>query len=64
MREVTNRSWRNLLRNYVRKNKKQWDLILAQIEFAYNRPIHHTIAKSPFEVVYGVQPIGPMDLAP
>ena len=43
---------------------KQCDLILPQIEFAYNRSKHRTIGKIPFEVVYGLQPIGPMDLAP
>ena len=37
---------------------------MAQIEFAYNRFIHRTIGKSFFEVVYGLQPIGHMDLAP
>ena len=26
--------------------------------------MHRTIGKSPFEVVYGLQPIGPMELAP
>ena len=43
---------------------KQRDLILPQIEFAYNRSMHRTVGKSPFEVVYGLQPIGPMELAP
>ena len=62
--EVTNRSLGNLLRSYVGKNVKQWDLILPQIEFAYNRSMHRTVGKSPFEVVYGLQPIGPMELAP
>ena len=61
---VTNRSLGNFLRSYVRKNVKQWDLILAQIEFAYNKSMHRTIGKSPFEVVYGLQSIGPMELAP
>ena len=46
------------------KNVKQWDLILPQIEFAYNRSMHRTVGKGPFEVVYGLQPIGPMELAP
>ena len=43
--EVTNRSLGNLLRSYVGKNLKQWDLILPQIEFAYNRSEHRTIGK-------------------
>ena len=38
--EVTNRSLGNLLRSYVGKNIKQWDVILPQIEFAYNRSMH------------------------
>ena len=62
--EVTNRSLGNLLRSYVGKNMKQWDLILPQNEFAYNRSMHRTVGKSPFEVVYGLQPIGPMELTP
>ena len=60
--EVTNRSLGNLLRSYVGGNLKQWDMILSQIEFAYNRSLHQSIGMSPFEVVYGVNPIGPLDL--
>ena len=62
--DVTSRILRNLLRSYVGKNLKQWDLILPQIEFAYNRSMHRIVGKSPSEVVYGLQPIGPMELAP
>ena len=62
--EVNNRNLGNLLRSFVGKNLKQWDLFLPQIKFAYNIYEHITIGKSPFEVVYGLQPIGPMDLAP
>ncbi|KAH9667837.1 Endonuclease [Citrus sinensis] len=62
--EVTNRSLGNLLRSYVGKNIRQWDLILPQIEFAYNHFIHQTIGLSPFEVVYRKNPISPLDLAP
>ena len=51
--EVTNRSLGNMLWSYVGKNVKQWDLILPQIEFAYNRSMYRTVGKSPFEVVYG-----------
>jgi hypothetical protein len=52
------------LRSYVGKNIGQWDLILAQIEFAYNRSISQTTRHSPFEVVYGQNPISPLDLTP
>ena len=38
-------------------------MILPQIEFSYNIYEHKTIGKSPFEVVYGLQSIRPMDLA-
>lgn len=46
--EVVNRSSRVLLRNYVKKNIHLWDLILAQIEFAYKR---QDTNYSPFEVI-------------
>ena len=37
-------------------------MILSQIEFAYNRSLHHSIGMSPFEVVYGANLIGSLDL--
>ncbi|GKE72794.1 reverse transcriptase domain-containing protein, partial [Tanacetum coccineum] len=62
--EVINQSLGYLLRNLIGDNAKQWDLILLQAEFAYNRLVNHTTGKSPFEVVYGRNLITPLDLVP
>ncbi|GKC75614.1 putative reverse transcriptase domain-containing protein [Tanacetum coccineum] len=62
--EVVNRSLGNLLRSLVRENPRQWDLVLPQAEFSYNRSQNRTTGKTPFEVVNGVNPITPLDLTP
>ncbi|GJX59258.1 RNA-directed DNA polymerase [Tanacetum coccineum] len=59
--EVVNQSLGNLLHSLIGDNAKQWDLILPQAEFAYNRSVNRTTGKSPFEVVYGRNPITPLD---
>nr|GEX42911.1 reverse transcriptase [Tanacetum cinerariifolium] len=64
MTEVVNRSLGNLLHSLIRDNAKQWDLILPQAEFAYNRSVNRTTGKSPFEVVYGWNPITALNLVP
>ncbi|GJS03754.1 putative CCCH-type zinc finger family protein [Tanacetum coccineum] len=62
--ETVNRSLGNLLRCLVGDNIRQWDLVLPQAEFAYNRSCSQTTGKSPFEVVYGCNPLSPLDLVP
>jgi hypothetical protein len=37
---------------------------LSFVEFAYNRTVHSTTSFSPFEIVYGFNPLTPMDLIP
>ena len=60
--EVVNRSLGNLLRILVGDSPRKWDLALPRAEFAYNRSQNCITGKSPFEAVYGVNPITPLDL--
>ncbi|PKI52194.1 hypothetical protein CRG98_027414 [Punica granatum] len=64
MHEVVNRTLSSLIRDVANKNLKSWDTCLALVEFSYNRSIINTTRKTHFEVVYGFNPITPLDLAP
>ncbi|GKE35137.1 transposon ty3-I gag-pol polyprotein, partial [Tanacetum coccineum] len=44
-------------------NLKQWEDLLPWAEFAYNRAPSKTTRISPYMVVYGANPITPLDLA-
>ena len=37
----------NLLRNMIKKNLKEWEEVLPQVEFAYNRVVHSTTNMCP-----------------
>nr|KYP53141.1 Transposon Ty3-I Gag-Pol polyprotein [Cajanus cajan] len=62
--KVVNRSLSTLLRVILKNNKKSWDEHLPHIEFAYNRVVHKTTNLSPFEVIYGFNPLTPFDIIP
>ena len=53
-----------LLHTIIQKNLKNWDDYLPFIEFAYNRSVHSTTNFSPFEIVFGFNPLTPLDLLP
>ena len=60
--EVTNRTLGTLLRTLVSKNIREWDLKLCHAEFAYNRMPSHATKHTPFECVYGINPLLPISL--
>ena len=44
------------------QNPKQWDLALAQAEFAYNDTPNESARMSPFQIVFGMNPRGVYEL--
>jgi hypothetical protein len=48
----------------IQKNLKSWEECLPFVEFAYSRTVHSTTNFSPFENVYGFNPLTLMDLIP
>jgi len=62
--EVTNRTLGTLLRAVIKTNLKSWEDALPHVEFAYNRTVHSSTKITPFECVYGLNPLTPLDLKP
>jgi hypothetical protein len=62
--EVVNTTLSTLLCTIIQKNLKIWEDCLRFIEFAYNRSVHSTTDFLPFEIVYGFNPLTPLDLLP
>ncbi|OMO57573.1 Integrase, catalytic core [Corchorus capsularis] len=60
--EVVNRTLSTLLRALIKKNLRTWEDCLPHVEFVYSRNIHSTTGFSPFEIVYGFNPLTPLDL--
>jgi len=53
-----------MLRCLIYGNPRVWENLLPHIEFAYNRVVNSTTSHTPFEVVYGFNPLTPLDLLP
>lgn len=62
--EVVNRTLGSLLRAVITRNLKSWEDCIPLVEFVYNRTMHSSTGFSPFEVVYGFNPLTPLDLVP
>jgi hypothetical protein len=62
--EVVNRTLGNLICCLSSEKPKQWDLTLAQAEFAYNSMINRSTGKTPFQIVYCQPPRHALDLTP
>ena len=62
--EVTNRTLGTLLRALIRLRSTVWNLLLPHAEFAFNKAPSRTTVVSPFKIVYGLDPLGPLDLVP
>lgn len=60
--EVVNRTLGKMLRCFISGNPRVWENLLPHVEFAYNRVVNSTTSHSPFEVVYGFNPLTPLDL--
>jgi len=62
--EVVYRNLSQVLRCLIYGNPWVWEDLLPHIEFAYNRVVNSTTSHTPFEVVYGFNPLTPLDLLP
>ena len=61
--EVVNRILGNMLRTQV-KSFGKWDVVLPKIEFEFNCLKKRSTGFSPFEILLGKNPQGPLDLIP
>ena len=57
--EVTNNTLSAILCVLINRNIKEWEECLPIAEYAYNCARHKTTGKSPFEVIYGFNPLSP-----
>ena len=59
--EVVNCTLSTLLHTIIQKNLKNLEDCLPFIEFLYNRSVHSTTNFSPYEIVFGFNPLTPLD---
>lgn len=59
--ERTNRTMQTLLRAYVSSQQGDWVRYLPLMEYAYNDSVHPGTGTTPFFLMYGYHPKGPLD---
>ena len=52
----------SMLRRFVRDDVNQWDKMLPYVLFAYRETPHQATGFSPFELLYGTNPRGVLDI--
>ena len=60
--ECFNKTLKSLLRKFVKKEGRDWDMLLPYLLFAYREVPQATTGFSPFELLYGREVRGPLDV--
>ena len=60
--ERTHRTIEQILRGFIHAQHHDWLHVLPLAEFFYNNSVHSSTKFSPFEALYGFNPISPPDL--
>ena len=60
--KVVNKTLGTLFRTVLKKNLKSWEEYFPHVEFSYNKIVLSTTNCSPFEIVYGFNPLTVLDL--
>jgi hypothetical protein len=60
--KVVNGTLVQFLRGYNQKHLKTWDENIIYTQYSYNRLVHTSTSKSPFETFFGYFPPSPLDV--
>ena len=60
--ERFNQTLSNMISAFVSKNQRNWDEFLPQLAMAYNASIHESTNFSPYFLLFGREPITPIDV--
>ena len=60
--ERYNRTFKELLRRTIESHKREWDVLIPYVLFAYREVPQESTGFSPFELVYGRDVRGPLDV--
>ena len=61
---MTNQTICTLLRALIKPHSKVWDLLLPHAKFSYNKAHSKATGLCLFMLVYGIDPLSPLDLIP